>query len=110
MLKYVLALMLVLAQAPAPPEDYPGQREHQQPPPGWFCAHHDTVHAKACGCKRMNQAEDCETGPITEDRACRVWCHPTFCRCPVNCKPTNPEAPEGDPMPENGPEQAMHKH
>ena len=78
-----------LPQVP-PVESYPGQRQHQEPPVGYFCSNEAKDKAHKCECKRMTHPtpEDpscCETA-IVEDMKCQVWCHPQHCLCPVKCE------------------------
>lgn len=89
---YLLVALLTFAvgQAP-PPEAYPGQANHAEPPAGWFCRSDDKRPAHKCTCKKMSKAtaEDpkCEETPIEppEDRTCTVWCHKDHCLCKVEC-------------------------
>jgi hypothetical protein len=86
-----LVLGLALQTTPVPPEDYPGQREHREPPAGWYCHPAARGLAHRCTCKRMASGADCDV--ITkEDPQCKVWCHPSRCLCPVKCDVGGPHA------------------
>ncbi len=92
---FLPALMMLVALTQAqPPEAYPGQRQHKEPPKGWMCTTNDKNPAKRCHCKKMAKAtpEDpvCEEQEIPEDSQCTVWCWMGgHCACDVQC--TMPE-------------------
>lgn len=88
----LLAIALVLQGTPdLPPEQYPGQRQHREPPPGYFCAHDAKDAAHKCACKRMAEMDEhgCCLAP-KEDPTCSVYCHADRCTCPITC-----DVPEG---------------
>lgn len=103
----LVTLFLAFAIQEPPPEDYPGQRHHGPPPPGWFCTHNDPNPAKKCSCERLDTSDNCE-GPVSEDRKCKVWCHKQACHCPIACMPAEPE-PGDEPQPPGAPD-AAHQH
>lgn len=88
----ILACVLVLSAFQTPPEAYPGQRQHADPPPSWFCSASPKKgdEAHKCSCTRMAQATpvdpDCCEAVITEDPKCTVYCHMDHCMCKVTCK------------------------
>lgn len=84
-----IIIVLGLLQTP-PPEAYPGQREHREPPKNWYCSPVAKDAAHKCQCKPMSTptADDpkcCDT-PVTEDKTCTVYCHANHCLCPTVCK------------------------
>lgn len=85
-----LAVLLVLQGTPAP-EQYPGQREHREPPPGYFCSHDAKDAAHKCTCKRMAMPDEhgC-CGEPKEDPTCSVYCHASRCTCEVICEVPTP--------------------
>ena len=91
----VLPAVNAKQQQPPPPEAYPGQREHKEPPPGWFCSREPKDKTHKCTCKRMGHTDEhgCCGEPTTEDQACLVWCHKDRCACEVTCDtPDSPHA------------------
>lgn len=85
----ILGLGLLQIQTP-PPEAYPGQRNHKEPPAGWFCSPNSKQKSHICHCKRMSSPtkEDpiCEDTPVIESPQCAVFCWKWFCRCDVTCE------------------------
>ncbi len=91
------AMVILFAQTPKlPPEAYPGQRDHKEPPKGWTCSPLAKDKAHRCQCKRMalfteEQVKEntcCEEVPrvqAAEDSKCAVWCHKDHCDCPITC-------------------------
>jgi hypothetical protein len=74
-------------------EQYPGQSEHAEPPPGWSCSNHPSADANhKCDCVRKCVPKLDENGnptgeqTVQEDQKCGAWCHPNSCSCPVKCK------------------------
>lgn len=71
--------------APLPPEAYPGQREHAQPPEGFNCMRQttklDVPPEKACTCERMYSPTDPTV--VLEDEHCTVFCHAYACACGI---------------------------
>lgn len=87
-------------------EPYPGQREHQKPPDGWFCNHFGEAEdaAHTCWCAGMSHDPLCKSTPKaeddpntdedesqqpaipSEDPKCTVYCHRDACKCKVLCK------------------------
>lgn len=74
------------------PEAYPGQRQHKEPPKGWFCAPTGKDAAKNCHCKRMGhptkEDPDCEfLDEVVNDSTCTVYCWETgHCLCHITCE------------------------
>lgn len=102
-MRWLLLGVLVFAQVPAEP--YPGQRNHEKPPEGWFCERFETApdQAHTCWCSGMNHDPVCKKpDPVPDDPAtdedesqpqappedpkCLVWCHRDHCTCKVLCK------------------------
>lgn len=76
------------------PEPYPGQRNHENPPPpGWFCQRPAPGVPKAhhCWCDRKLRAtpEDpsCCYAKREEIKKCTVWCWEDYCLCGTCEKP-----------------------
>ena len=86
-MKHLLLALLMVLQTPAVREDYPGQKDHGQPPDGWMCVHQNYELSvpldHACNCER---ACDEETGKVVEDKQCKVWCHADHCSCDMSNK------------------------
>lgn len=90
-LAFVAALLLALAQTPAPPMPPEGNPGHQEPAPGAFCAHNDPNPAHACSCQRecvpSEDADGKQTIEVKEDAKCRAFCFKDHCHCPAkNCE------------------------
>lgn len=50
----------------------PGNPDHKEPAPGWFCSP-TGAGAHECHCKRMGDPHDsCES--VTEEPVCKVYC------------------------------------
>ncbi len=81
--------LMALQTGQQPPEAYPGQHSHAEPPKGWFCSTENKNPAHKCACKRMAKAtpEDplCEEQDAPESPQCTVYCHKDFCRCDITC-------------------------
>jgi hypothetical protein len=82
--KYLIVAVLLLAQSPQEP--YPGQKQHAEPPNGWFCEHQNyelsVPPAHACSCERTCD----ENGTTHEDQTCTVFCHADHCHCDMSNK------------------------
>lgn len=100
-MRFAILLVALSLQAPLPPEDYPGQRNHEKPPDGWFCSANHPHPAHNCSCVRLDTSQDCEGTP-NEDRACKVWCHRAHCKCPIKCMPAAPPTLPYPDAPEDG--------
>ncbi len=89
MLRLAVVLFAVVMFQAEPPEAYPGQHQHAEPPKGWFCSPTAKVKAHECHCKRMTHATTddpvCEDTHVAEDAQCSVYCHMDHCLCPVTC-------------------------
>jgi hypothetical protein len=87
--KPFLPFLFAILFLQGPPEAYPGQRDHAEPPKGFFCSPTAKDAAHKCACKRMTMATPddthCEQTPVEEDAKCTVYCHADHCRCPVKC-------------------------
>ena len=86
-MKLILVLLMVgalVAQEPTPPPE-PTPEHHPE-----ACARTQDFDKEgnlihACACHRMGQTDGEDCVPIQEDRACKAWCRPDLCRCPVAC-------------------------
>jgi hypothetical protein len=77
--RILLALLLAVAAAQAP-----GNPDHKEPPPGWFCSA-TGIGDHRCACKRMGDPmTSCED--VTEDAVCKVYCFKYACKCPIVCE------------------------
>ncbi len=88
-----LALGVAAAQRQKP-EQYPGQREHKEPPADYFCEQvADAAHRCDCPgmqkdpmCKKDPEGPEEETGPTMEEsQKCSVYCWKDHCRCKRAC-------------------------
>lgn len=84
------ALMVgaLLAQGAQQPEPYPGSRNHEDPPKGWFCTPKAVQVSHRCACKNMAKDPDdpvCQSD-TQEDPVCKVWCHKDHCMCQLACE------------------------
>ena len=108
-MKNVLSLLLLTLLTGAllaqdAPEPYPGQREHKEPPSGWYCqpAQHAqdlAANPHACECRGMRDQDpypycwapgEDENGnqveqPVGENARCKAWCHKSHCLCAHRC-------------------------
>jgi hypothetical protein len=100
-----VVLLSVVLMAQAPSEPYPGQREHKEPPEGFFCSRlgeaQDAAHTCWCSgmshdpmCKKddpqaddpaTDQDESQPTAP-PDDAKCTTYCYRARCLCKVLCK------------------------
>ena len=96
--KYLVFALFLALQVAEPPEPYPGQRNHAEPPEGCNC-HNPPIdlkgdQAKWCGCERTC---DAETQVIHADKECLTWCwEHKHCDCPMagdvkRCMPAEPQ-------------------
>ncbi len=90
-IRLAAAIAILFAQTPKlPPEAYPGQRDHREPPKGFYCSTTAKDAAHRCTCKRMTHAtvedKDCCQTPIEPDSTCTVYCWESRCTCPVTCE------------------------
>src|SRR5947208_422546 len=91
-----LAVMFALQQpAPSPsfpPEPYPGQANHAQPPEGWHCLSTDAEGpAHQCACPGMKQDPMCPVMETPSDNElhrgkCATWCFRDHCFCTMSCE------------------------
>ncbi len=90
---FAVIVGVLILQAPAP-EQFPGQRDHAQPPKDFFCQLKGTKgvdDAHACTCTRMQETtkadpDCCNAPPAPEDPKCSVYCWKDHCHCKVGCK------------------------
>lgn len=86
-MRYILALLIVLALGLQQPEQYPGQASHAEPPEGWLCAPQtpdfQTPADHVCACQRVCVDDASGDNRTMEDPHCAVFCHASHCRCPV---------------------------
>lgn len=72
-----------------PPEAYPGQHQHKEPPAGFYCSATAKDKAHKCDCKHMAMAtpEDpqCCEAEVQETPKCTVYCFKAKCLCPIVC-------------------------
>jgi hypothetical protein len=84
-----LLMLLVATLASAQREDYPGQRDHLEPPKGWYCTHDKRApKTHQCTCYRMCGKDKAGNPTLAEDVTCKTYCHPKSCSCPTSCETT----------------------
>lgn len=112
-MRLTLALLVTaftLAQTPAP-EPYPGQRQHQKPPDGWFCSHDSQNPAKKCECQKVDTSHDCDDpSTVMEDRKCLTYCWRSHCHCKVGCQHDQSPMPDGETPSPTQPAGPSHDH
>lgn len=74
-LAVALTTFALAAQTPAPSDPHD--------PAPWTCSPIDKTHR--CQCHRMDDDPMCEGTVYHEDKACKRYCVPDKCRCPVHC-------------------------
>ena len=88
-LRFFFAFMLAIAPF----------QGHPEPPKGWYCqpAGKGVNADHACTCHRVAEATaedpDCCESEVTEEPACKSWCHPKHCKCRIICAPKPGGAP-----------------
>lgn len=87
--------LAISAMAMQQPEQYPGQRDHAQPPPDVFCSpkgHKPGPGERMieCACEKTCTASDPQNplGPryVIEDPKCSVYCWKSACKCKASCE------------------------
>ena len=85
-MKLFLVLLMagvLVAQDPQPPPPTPEHHPEACARRADFDREGNPIHA--CTCQRMGQYDGEDCAPMQEDRACKAWCRPDLCRCPVVC-------------------------
>lgn len=88
----LIGLSLGIVAAQEKPEQYPGQKDHAEPPKDWVCSGAPNTPADhKCACSNMpKDSKDpiCAVYENQDDPQCSVYCHKDHCACKSSCPDT----------------------